>query len=184
MQEDALEGDRAAAGSAGRGEDAEKARVTVPRLVHLADMKELRVASGDPDVRGWNVRTADGRRIGTVKDLIVDVDSMKVRYIEVRIDSAVLSSATDRFALVPIASARLDEEADDVHLNAAIVDPRSLPESDQQALARQAASSAHDELPVVHAEEANFFGSRRRGIQGAHSVSPPDQSRRPANELP
>ena len=36
------------------------------RLVHLDEVKgEFKVAEHDPDIRGWDVRSSDGRTIGT-----------------------------------------------------------------------------------------------------------------------
>lgn len=62
---------------------------------HLAPLRSLhnhRVAEGDPDVRGWDVYGADGRRIGRVDDLLVDTETMKTRYLSVTLD---LESAGD-----------------------------------------------------------------------------------------
>src|SRR5689334_22900074 len=43
------------------------------RLRRLGEMRGYQVASGDPDVRGWWVRTADRAWAGTVHDLVVDM---------------------------------------------------------------------------------------------------------------
>lgn len=133
-------------------------RTIIPRLVHLADAHELEVAKGEADVRGWTVRTADGKEVGVVHDLIVDAESMKVRYLEARIDHEALSGSKDRFALVPIESAALDRDNSVVNLNAAIVDARSLPPSERQAASDSAASASPDGLPVVHTDHARLTG--------------------------
>ena len=52
------------------------------RFVHLKDSNDLKVADGEPDIRGWDLQTTDGMTIGKVVDLIVDTSLMKVRYIE------------------------------------------------------------------------------------------------------
>jgi hypothetical protein len=52
------------------------ARNGAPRLVHLDEMSDLEVADGDPDLRGWDVRTAHDEKVGTVKDLVVDTGLM------------------------------------------------------------------------------------------------------------
>ena len=44
------------------------------------------VAEGDPYVRGWDVLTADQRKIGEVDDLSADPTAMKVRYLTIQID--------------------------------------------------------------------------------------------------
>jgi hypothetical protein len=100
-------------------------RDVTPRLVHLDDAGDLQVADGDPDIRGWDVRTADGEKIGKVKDLIVDTGLMKVRYIEASIDKEVLNASDDRHVLIPVGSARLDDDEDDVYLSSSIIDPRT-----------------------------------------------------------
>jgi sporulation protein YlmC with PRC-barrel domain len=103
------------------------------RVVRLKDLKDYTVAKGDPDVRGWNVYANDGRRIGEVDELLVDVEAMKVRYLDIDLDRDVLSvtggalgasPATPGTAtapgtrsdhvLIPIGSAQLDEREDRV----------------------------------------------------------------------
>lgn len=102
------------------------------RVVRLKDLKDFQVAKGDPDVRGWNVYANDGRRIGEVDELLVDVEAMKVRYLDVDLDRDVLSvsgaapgttpapgaaaapGAKSNHILIPIGSAQLDEKEDRV----------------------------------------------------------------------
>lgn len=69
-------------------------------LRKLNDIDDIAVASGDPDPRGWSVRAADGREIGHVKDLIVDTEAMKARYLDVVIDTELLRSH-DQHLMVP-----------------------------------------------------------------------------------
>lgn len=100
------------------------------RVVRLKDLKDYTVAKGDPDVRGWNVYANDGRRIGEVDELLVDVEAMRVRYLDVDLDRDVLSvsgaqplggstapgtpGAKSGHVLIPIGSAQLDEREDRV----------------------------------------------------------------------
>ncbi|MFW6202032.1 MAG: PRC-barrel domain-containing protein [Gemmatimonadota bacterium] len=51
------------------------------RLAPLSSLPAFRVPPGEPDVRGWPVRTAEGEWTGTVRDLVVDPPERKVRYI-------------------------------------------------------------------------------------------------------
>lgn len=85
-------------------------------LARLHELDDYKVADGDPDVRGWDVKTADGKRAGKVEDLIVDTGAMKVRYLDVELDRTTLQLNEDRHVLVPLASARLDDDHDDVLL--------------------------------------------------------------------
>ena len=57
-----------------------------PRCAALRDLGNYKVADGYPDPRGWTVRSADGRDVGTVRDLIVDTGTMQTRYLAVRLD--------------------------------------------------------------------------------------------------
>jgi sporulation protein YlmC with PRC-barrel domain len=43
----------------------------------LTELPTLRVADPARDVRGWEVGSHDGRRLGTVADLLVDIDRLK-----------------------------------------------------------------------------------------------------------
>lgn len=56
------------------------------QLARLHELNDFKVADGDPDVRGWPVRTSDGQRAGKVDDLIVDTGAMQVRYLDVELD--------------------------------------------------------------------------------------------------
>jgi hypothetical protein len=75
------------------------------RVVPLSRLDDVEVVSGDPDVRGWEVVAADGRRLGRVDELLVDTGAMKVRYLEVGVDPALL--AGDRHVLIPVGYTRL-----------------------------------------------------------------------------
>lgn len=84
------------------------------RLVPLSDLSDFKVAKEDPDARGWKVIGADGQRIGKVKDLIVDPQALKARYLAVEVDRKLFNEDYDRHLLVPIGAATLDREDDKV----------------------------------------------------------------------
>lgn len=84
------------------------------RLARLEELKGFQVAEGDPDIRGWEVRTPDDRKIGKVEELIVDPVERRVRYMEVKVDRKVLDLDDDRHILIPIGTARLKEDGHDV----------------------------------------------------------------------
>src|SRR5215210_412475 len=52
----------------------------------LRSLHNFRIAEGDPDVRGWDVLGADGRKIGEVDELLVDTQGLRVRYLDVTLD--------------------------------------------------------------------------------------------------
>lgn len=84
------------------------------RLARLEELKGFQVAEGDHDIRGWEVRTPDDRKIGKVEELIVDPTERRVRYMEVKVDRKALGFDDDRHILVPIGAVRLKEDGHDV----------------------------------------------------------------------
>ncbi|HEX6576318.1 MAG TPA: PRC-barrel domain-containing protein [Gemmatimonadaceae bacterium] len=84
------------------------------RLTRLEELKGFQVAEGDHDIRGWEVRTPDGNKIGKVEELIVDPAERRVRYMEVKVDHKALGFDNDRHILVPIGAARIKEDGKDV----------------------------------------------------------------------
>jgi len=95
-----------------KDKDAAKARDN--RLVRLEELKGFQVAETDEDIRGWEVKTPDGKKIGKVEDLIVDPAERRVRYMEVKVDHDALGIDDDRHILVPIGTARIEERGKDV----------------------------------------------------------------------
>lgn len=88
------------------------------RIVPLDELDDFEVAEGDPDVRGWDVFSADGRRIGEVDELLVDTTAMKVRYLDVDLDDELLGApGDDRHILIPIGYARLQRDDDRIRVD-------------------------------------------------------------------
>jgi sporulation protein YlmC with PRC-barrel domain len=71
-------------------------------LVRLHDLKGFKVASGEPDIRGWDVCTLSGADVGEVDDLLVDPRRGEVVMIEVDL------KGTGRHAEVPLRAVQLD----------------------------------------------------------------------------
>jgi sporulation protein YlmC with PRC-barrel domain len=65
-------------------------------IVPLRDMRDFQVASGDPDVRGWDVIANDGRSLGKVHELLVDTGAQRVRYLDVELERAFSSGPGDQ----------------------------------------------------------------------------------------
>jgi hypothetical protein len=76
-------------------------------LRHLRDLGDFKVAKGYPDIRGWDVKTRDGRRFGTVHDLVVSPAEMRARYLDVDTDEG-------GHALIPIGIVDLGRKSRDV----------------------------------------------------------------------
>ena len=89
-----------------------------PILRRLRDLTDFEVADDNPDVRGWTVRGNDGQPLGTVFELIVDPEVLKVRYLDIELDSRFQVKEYENHILLPIGIAALDAEADNVFVPA------------------------------------------------------------------
>jgi sporulation protein YlmC with PRC-barrel domain len=120
-------------------------------LVSLKQDRELGVATADRDPRGWKVVTAgDGRTIGTVDDLIADPSTMKVRYLDVEVESR------HAHILLPVGYARLDDRDGRVMAEGLTADD----------LGRV---PAYDDLPVDPGYDETFRESVRSGPAGGRA---------------
>ena len=84
-------------------------------------LQELRgsgyeVAKGQPDIRGWEVRDANGHLMGKVHELIFDIRARKVRYMIVNVNDSKELQLEKRTVMVPIGLAVLEHQNDDVLL--------------------------------------------------------------------
>lgn len=108
------------------------------RLAILHDLKGFRVRKGEPDIRGWDVVTSDKKKIGEVHELIVDTVDMKVRYLDVDVDSKVLETKKNSHVLIPIAGAQLDDDDNRVYLEEiSVQELLALPPYDHRAITRE-----------------------------------------------
>lgn len=165
------------------------------RVVPLDELDDFAVAEGDPDVRGWDVLSADGQKIGEVDNLLIDTAAMKVRYLEVDLDDEVVRDGAERHILVPIGYARLHEEDDQVlvdSLNRA--DVMALPEYRQEPLTREYEASVRERFDTGYTaasmpdvsrgsnedtdfysgagyDQGRFYGSRRETDEARIPVS-------------
>lgn len=151
------------------------------QLARLGDMKDFEVADGDPDIRGWDVKTPDGMRLGKVEELIADPSTMEVRYMEVKVDSKAAGRSDTQYALVPIGTARLNDDKDDVVISRLPAGGfSSTPAYSREKLDRSYETSlgrayGHDDTRKNASgdfygndlyDDSNFFGKRRKGREG------------------
>jgi hypothetical protein len=82
-------------------------------LLRLSAARDFRVAEGEADIRGWDLRGVGGARIAVVSDLLIDTRAEQVRYVLLR------READDNETALPVGyvdlgkdyvSCRLDEE--------------------------------------------------------------------------
>lgn len=110
---------------------------TPPALVHARDIADFKIPDGDPDPRGWDVTTADGQRLGEVSDLMIDTSSGRVRYLEVAVDKDVVEQGGRDYALVPVGTARLNDDRDDVVVNLSLADVAGIPAYEHGRVSRE-----------------------------------------------
>lgn len=94
------------------------------RLMPLGAMSEYTVAKDSTNIVGWRVIGADGESLGTVKDLIVDTQVLKVRYLSVLAENKFFDTDRDQHVLIPIGAAALDKKGKNVFVS--YIDSRSM----------------------------------------------------------
>jgi len=108
------------------------------RRLQELDESDFEIVDGQPDIRGWDVKTGDGTTIGEVDELILDASERKVRYMIVDLDEDKLDLDEDRKVLIPIGTAQLHEKEDEVILESISIDQlRHLPEYDSDNLTEE-----------------------------------------------
>jgi PRC-barrel domain len=102
----------------GKPDDVADGRVgdVPPPIAPLSELDDYEVADGYPEIRGWEVRDAADRPIGRVHDLLVDVEALRVRFLDVELGPTFASSEADRRVLIPVERADLDGTGDKVLL--------------------------------------------------------------------
>lgn len=152
------------------------------RIAPLSNLSDFEVADHDPDVRGWDVIAADGRKVGEVEDLIVDTSAMKVRYLDIEVDKDYRVDNDNRRILVPVGQARLHDNEDHVHVSSlSSTDVRGYPAHSgrfdrtyEDRVSRHFGSvggassttgttggSERDFYSHSHFDDRNFYGARR-----------------------
>ncbi len=132
------------------------------QIAPLSELKDFQISEGYKDVRGWRVDSTDGTKIGKVHDLLVDLDGMRTRYIDVRLESAIAATHGDRDVLVPIGSARFADEGDVVVLPLTAERASLLPAYDHGRLTRSYESEVRRHFTL---------GEAAAGAAGATAVA-------------
>jgi hypothetical protein len=88
-------------------------------LTPLSTLDDWTVSDGEPDIRGWDVRTVSGRQLGAVADLLVDADAGEVVMLDVDLPGS------DRHTFVPIRVAQIDRAR-----RVVLMDSADIPDTD------------------------------------------------------
>ncbi|MGZ4020122.1 MAG: PRC-barrel domain-containing protein [Flavisolibacter sp.] len=108
------------------------------RRLQELDESDFEIVDGQPDIRGWDVKTGDGTTIGEVDELILDARERKVRYMLVDLDEDKLDLDENRKVLIPIGTAQLHEKEDELILEGITIEQlRHLPEYDSDNLTEE-----------------------------------------------
>jgi hypothetical protein len=156
---DRIDRDRAHRDQAGVGPYAGSAVDLVP----LKKLDGFKVADGEPDIRGWEVRTIGGTKIGDVQDLLVDRAQGEVVMLDIDLDG------TDRHSLAPIRAAQIDRARRLVVIDSA--DMRGP--ADVPALSRNAVTD----------EDTRAFGERYARVYGDRGFDREYRVRRDRDEV-
>jgi hypothetical protein len=87
------------------------------RLVPLKELGNWDVVEGEPDIRGWEVRTIGGKDLGKVQELLIDPDAGEVVMLDVDL------TGSDRHALVPLRIVEIDRGRRVVRMDSADLTP-------------------------------------------------------------
>ncbi len=163
----------------------EKNELNEKGLYKLKDLKNYEVAKSDPDVRDWNVYSSDNKLIGTVEELIVDPEIMKVRYLNILLNEDISRESDNRFMLIPIGAAELDERKEAVYItNIETVTLLKIPGYSGKTITRDYEENVRkiikpDEIiPEIDTDfynndlfsEERFYGSRRTRLYKLNEV--------------
>lgn len=123
----------------------------------LSEISNYTIEHGDPDPRGYEVRTRDGRRIGRVEDLIVDTSAMKVRYLVVDLDNEARGDSSSGSILLTTDAVELQDES-------SLVVARDYTGAEAAYTRRQAPLTSNDrgsdQRTLTRAEEELHVGKR------------------------
>ena len=131
------------------------------RLQEL-DRSKFEIVKDEPDIRGWDVRYMTGQKLGSVEELIIDVQEKKVRYMIVDLNENELK-LVNRKILIPIGLAELDKKEDDVLIpNISLEQLSRLPEYEKDNL-----------NPVIERRILSTLGTELREAELAEATTAP-----------
>lgn len=144
-------------------------------LVRLEDLDGFTVASGEPDIRGWEVRTVGGREIGEVDDLLID--PMRAEVVKIDVDI----NGSDRHAEVPIRAVQLDRDRKVVIVDSGDVEGY-VPSTVRARLSDDDRMRLNDTYRGVGSRDVRYERSHHRGDDSADRVEAAERELQEARE--
>ena len=129
------------------------------RLTPLSTLDSWKVSEGEPDIRGWEIRTVSNRQLGTVADLLIDRDAGEVVLVDVDLPG------TDRHTFVPIRVVQLDRAK-----RVVLMDSADLPDSDLARAERDVVRRPSDVPGTVRYQRSDRSDRSDRGDRSDRQV--------------
>lgn len=105
--------------SAGVGPDPRMAG----RLYRMSEIHSFQIARGEPDIRGWDVRTLSGTEIGKIDDLLIDQHRGEVVMVDIDL------SDSDQHVHLPLRGVQIERDR-----HCVIVDSGDVRDAQQRML--------------------------------------------------
>ena len=127
-------------------------------LVPLRELDGFKISDGEPDIRGWNVRTLAGREIGEVQDLLVDTNLGEVVMLDVNLANS------DRHTLAPIRAVQIDRTRRSI-----IVDSGDIGTADAELPSMRRGELSSEDAAAFGAGYERAYGDR--GFDGDREIN-------------
>lgn len=134
------------------------ARENKRHLFRMEELDDYKVASNEPDVRGWDIVDYQKEKIGVVRELIVDIENEKVRYLDVVATADLSLSGGDRHFIIPIGVAHVDENENRVIVRE--IDKTTLASIPNYTGAAVTRDYEFDVVERLRGDRANIFEDR------------------------
>jgi sporulation protein YlmC with PRC-barrel domain len=85
-------------------------------ILPIRDARGIQLPKEAPNLKGWNVFGSDGERIGTVSEMLVDTQALRVAYLDIDLLQDLYTLNEDRHVLVPMEAIDLKERGQDIWL--------------------------------------------------------------------
>lgn len=165
--------DREEAGATGAGPYAGERQ----KLIPMSTLESWTVSEGEPDVRGWEVRTLGGRPLGAVGDLLIDDSAGEVVFLDIDL------SASDRRTFVPVRVVFIDRARRLVLMDSADLPDADSPRSDRSTSPGRRAADAgtvryrHREREITRERPLADIMPASESAAGRAEGAPPERRR-------